>query len=83
MKKKKPRKKRRHVNKYEHLAPKGKQYSARDKTFRTLPVAGDPGEEIEKGTRVLFHGRIYALRASVTLPASGSTYAPFKLVGFM
>lgn len=82
--KRKPHQKRSHVNKYAHLAEsRVKLYDPHDKTYRTLPVFGNPGDKIEKGLRVIFHGRMYGLQQSVVIPHTGQTLADFRLLGLI
>lgn len=82
--KREPHSKRSHVNKYAHLAiSRVRPYDPFDKTYRTLPVSGAPGEIIQKGLRVLFHGRMYGLQQSVVIPRTGQTLADFRLLGFI
>lgn len=57
------------VNKYAHLVPRRPSaYNPRDKTFRDLPITGEPGEVVKAGLRVIFHGRLYALMEDMIIP---------------
>ena len=68
-----------HINEYAGLAPK-KEYSLEDKTLRTLPLRGEPGEVIPRGVIYLWHDRRYRLLEAVVIPPSGNTFGNFKLV---
>ena len=57
------------TNKYAHLAsPQRDRYDKDDKTFRVLPILGKPGDTIQAGFRVIFHGRLYELMDDVKIP---------------
>ncbi len=70
MRKQRLAKRNKSVNKYAHLVPKRQIfYDPIDKTFRDLPVMGNPGEVLKAGFRVTFHGRLYGLLEDITIPA--------------
>lgn len=62
-------------NKYKHLVPPRKDlYNPVDKTFRTLPIKGEPWQVVKAGLRVTFHGRLYELVNDVVIPVT--SYLP-------
>jgi hypothetical protein len=77
-------------NKYAHLAPTNKPYNARDKTYRVLPLLGQPNEVIPRGTTIMFHGRLYKTRYDTVISPSGAilrgiptTYCDCELVRYI
>ena len=72
-----------HQNKYAHKSTrKNKDYDSKNKTFRNLPIIGEPGVMIPNGTRILFHGRIYQVLKDTKIPPSGTTTTQCKLVHY-
>lgn len=72
------------VNKYAHLAPQERRaYDSQDKTYRTLPVMGQPGGVLRAGLIALYHGRRYELLKDAQLDADGSGLGRFKLQGYV
>lgn len=62
----------RHKNRYKALAERRRIiYNSQDKTFRQLPLIGEPGEIIRAGTIALFHGRRYCLMEDMELKFAG------------
>lgn len=69
-----------HKNKYEHFASESKLYDRKDKTFRMLPLPHDPGQVVSKGTRMIYHGRLYKLMKDTVIPEKPPAYGKFKLL---
>lgn len=55
------------------MPERSKFYDPKDKTFRELPISGDPDEVVKVGFRLTFHGRLYELLNDLTIPPGAPT----------